>query len=200
MALLDRVKAILLTPKTEWAVIEAEPATPASLYKGYVIPLAAIPAVAGFIGFAVIGMSVLGARIQWPMSTALTWAAIQYVGALVGVYVLALVIDALAPSFGGQKNQIQALKVSAYSATASWLAGIFNLIPGLAILSILGLYSLYLLFLGLPVLMKAPAEKALGYTIVVVVVGVVIFLVIGMIASRAVGFGGWGMRPDLMPR
>jgi Yip1-like protein len=198
MALVDRVKAILLMPKNAWATIDSEPATVGSLYTGYAIPLAAIPAVAGFIGLSVIGIGVLGSRLKVPMGTGLTWAVVQYIGALVGVFVLALIIDALAPSFGGQKNQIQALKLAVYSATASWLAGIFNLIPGLAILGILGLYSLYLLFLGLPVLMKAPAEKALGYTIVVVISAVVIFMVIGMIASRAVGFGGWGMRPDFL--
>jgi len=200
MALLDRVKAILLTPKQEWAVIEAEPATAGSLYSRYVIPLAAIPAVAGFIGMSVIGIGVLGTSLKIPMGTGITWAAVQYCGSLIGVYVLALIIDALAPNFGGQKNQIQALKVAVYSATASWIAGIFNLIPGLAVLGILGLYSLYLLFLGLPALMKASADKALGYTVVVVISAVVIFFVVGMIASRAVGFGGWGMRPDLLPQ
>ncbi len=200
MGLVDRVKNILLTPRTEWTAIESESATVASLYTGYVIPLAAIPAVAGFIGMSVIGYSVMGTRLQAPMGTGLTWAIVQYIGSLAGVYVLALVIDALAPNFGGQKNPMLALKVAAYSATASWVAGIFNLIPGLSILGILGLYSLFLLFLGLPQLMKAPADKAMGYTVVTVIAAVVIFFVVGMIASRAVGFGGWGMRPDMMPR
>ncbi|HEV8613124.1 MAG TPA: YIP1 family protein, partial [Gemmatimonadales bacterium] len=113
--------------------------------------------------------------------------------------VLALIIDALAPSFGGQKNPIQALKVAVYSSTAAWLAGIFAIIPSLGVLGILGLYSLYLLYLGLPILMKAPQDKAIGYTLVVVIVGIVIFVVIGVVASRLAGFGGWGMRPDMIP-
>ncbi|HEY9382911.1 MAG TPA: Yip1 family protein [Gemmatimonadales bacterium] len=201
MALLDRVKSILLAPRPTWQVIDSESATVGSLYTGYVIPLAAIPAVAGFIGLSVIGIGVMGTSLKVPMGTGLTWAAVQYCGALVGVFVLALIIDALAPSFGGQKNQIQALKVAAYSATASWIAGIFNILPGLAVLGLLGLYSLYLLYLGLPTLMKAPADKALGYTVVVVISALVIFFVVGMIASRVVGFGGWGgMRPNLFPQ
>jgi Yip1-like protein len=200
MGLVDRVKNILLTPRTEWTAIESESATLASLYTGYVIPLAAIPAIAGFIGMSVIGFSMMGARLQAPMGTGLTWAIVEYIGSLVAVYVLALVIDALAPNFGGQKNQMQALKVAAYSATASWVAGIFRILPSLSILGILGLYSLYLLFLGLPTLMKAPAEKAMGYTVVVVIAAVVIFVIVGTIASRAVGFGGWGMQPDFTPR
>lgn len=197
MALVDRVKRILLTPKPEWEVIDTEPATVGSLYTGYAIPLAAIPALAGFIGFSVVGISVLGSRFQIPMGTGLTWAVVQFAGALAGVFVLALVIDALAPSFGGTKNQIQALKVAVYSMTAAWLAGIFAIIPSLAILSIVGLYSLYLMFIGLPILMKAPADKAPGYTLVVVIAAAVVYFVVGTLASRVAGFGGWGMRPDL---
>jgi hypothetical protein len=199
MALVDRVKRILLTPKQEWPVIETEPATPGSLYTGYAIPLAAIPALAGFIGLSLVGFSMLGGRIQAPIGTGLTWAAVQYCGSLLGVYVMAVIIDALAPNFGGTKNQTQALKVAIYSSTASWLAGIFAIIPGLGVLGLLGLYSLYLLYLGLPVLMKSPQDKALGYTVLVVIVAIVIFVVVGAIASRVAGFGGWGMRPNLMP-
>lgn len=199
MALIDRVKAILLTPRNEWTVIEGEPATTASLFKGYVIPLAAIPAVAGFIGLSVVGISVLGSSLKVPMGDGLVWAVVQYCGALVGVFVLALVIDALAPTFGGQKNQLQALKVAVYSSTASWVAGIFAVIPGLAILGILGLYSLYLMYLGLPRLMKVSEDKAIAYVGVVVVCALVIYFIVGTISSRAVGFGGWGFRPSLVP-
>ena len=199
MALVDRVKGILLTPKAEWEKIDTEPATVGSIYTGYVMILAAIPAVAAFIGWSVIGFgSVMGVAFKAPMSTGLTYAAVQYVGALVGTYIIALIIDALAPNFGAQKSQIQALKVAAYSSTAAWVAGIFNLIPSLAILSILGLYSLYLFFVGLPIVMKAPQDKAPGYALVVIVAAVVIFLVVGIIANRVVGFGGWGLgRPSI---
>jgi len=107
--------------------------------------------------------------------------------------VLALIIDALAPTFNGQRSQIQALKVAAYSSTAAWVAGIFALIPGLRILGILGLYSLYLLYLGLPVLMKSPREKAVGYTVVVILAAIVLFMVIGVIASRFMALPTPGM-------
>ncbi|HEV8149360.1 MAG TPA: Yip1 family protein [Gemmatimonadales bacterium] len=193
MALVDRVKAILLNPRTEWAVIESEPATPASLYKGYAVPLAAIPAIAGLIGLTVFGVSFVGMRVTLGFGDALAGAAVRFVGALLGVYVLALIIDALAPSFGGQKNSTQALKVAVYSSTASWLAGVFLIIPSLGVLSVLGLYSLYLLYLGLPQLMKSPADKALVYTVVVVVCGVVIFLLVGMLVGRVMGYPG--LRP-----
>lgn len=184
MALQDRVKAILLTPRTEWPIIEAESATTASLYTGYIIPLAAIPVIAGFIGTCFVGVSVLGVSVRVPISAGITSAVVRYVLSLVAVWVLAFIIDALAPSFGGTKNSIQALKVAAYCSTASWLAGIFMLVPALAILGLLGLYSFYLLYLGLPVLMKSPQEKSVGYTVVVIVCAVVLFVVIGAIGNR----------------
>jgi hypothetical protein len=187
MALVDRVKNILLTPRTEWEVIDAEPATVADLYKGYIIPLAAIGPVAQAIGSSVFGYTVpfLGSY-KTPPGAAITGALVTYCLTLVGVYVLALIIDALAPSFNGTRNQIQALKVAAYSSTASWVAGIFALIPGLRFLGILGVYSLYLLYLGLPVVMKAPKEKALGYTAVVIIAAIVLFMVIGLVAGMFV--------------
>lgn len=188
-ALVSRVKGILLSPKSEWSVIDGESATVGQLYIGYIAILSAIPPIAAFIGYSVFGISIpfIG-TYRVPMGSALTSAITQYVLGLAGCYALALIIDGLAPTFAGQKNLIQALKVAAYSATASWLAGIFALVPGLRLLGLLGLYSLYLLYLGLPVLMKSPKDKAMGYTVVVVVCAIVIFWVIaaigGMFISR----------------
>ncbi|MGH8573285.1 MAG: Yip1 family protein [Gammaproteobacteria bacterium] len=196
MGLADRVKKILLTPKTEWQVIDGEVITTADLYKGYIIPLAAIGPIASAIGSSVFGLPVpFVGTIRQPIGQAITGAVVSYVLMLVGIFVLGLIIDALAPTFGGTRSQIQGLKVAAYSATASWLAGIFGLIPALALLGLLGLYSFYLLYLGLPVLMKSPPEKALGYTAVVVIVAFVLFMLIGVVTARfnvspgATGFG-----------
>ena len=185
MDLVGRAKAILMNPRQEWPVIEKETTTAAELYTGYIVPLAAIGPVARAIGLSVFGVN-LGILGSWRVSpaNAVGGAVVSYVLALVGVWVLAWLIDALAPKFGGQSNSVQALKVAAYSCTAVWLAGVFALFPPLSILVILGLYSLYLLYLGLPVLMKSPPGKAMGYTVVVVIVTVVIFAVIGILASR----------------
>ena len=110
----------------------------------------------------------------------------QYILSLGGAFVLALIIDNLAPTFGGQKNQLQALKVSIYSSTASWLAGIFVIIPALSILGLLGLYSLYLLYAGLPVLMKSPKDKAMGYTVVTIICAIVLYVVLAFIAGAII--------------
>jgi hypothetical protein len=184
MALVDRVKNILLTPKTEWQVIDAESTTVGDLYKGYIIPLAAIGPIATAIGWTVFGMRVpfLGAY-RTPIATALTSAVVQYIMTLIGVYVLAIIIDKLAPTFNGTSSMIQALKVAAYASTASWVAAIFGILPALSILSILGVYSLYLLYLGLPVLMKSPPEKSLSYTVVVILCAIVLFMVVGYVGT-----------------
>ena len=183
-SLITRVKAMILSPRTEWQVIDGESATVGQLYMSYIIPLSAIPPIATFIGMAVFGISLpLIGTYRVPMMTALTSAITSYILGLAAVYVLALIIDALAPTFDGQKNPIQALKVSAYSATASWLAGIFALIPGFRLFGILGLYSLFLLYLGLPVLMKSPKEKAVGYTVVVIVCAVVLFWIVNAVGG-----------------
>jgi hypothetical protein len=190
MNLVDRVKNILLQPKQEWAVVETETTDTKTLYTSYAMILAAIPAVAGFIGASIIGYgTVFGVSVRIPIAQGIAGAVVGYALSLGGVYVLALIIDALAPNFNGSKNMNQALKLAVYSSTASWMAGIFSLIPGLGILGLLGLYSLYLLFLGLPVLMKAPEDKAVAYTAVTVVCALVISVVIGAVTAGIMAGG-----------
>jgi len=180
MNIVERVKKILLEPKKEWEVIARETTSTAELYKGYIMPLAAIGPVASIIGMSIVGMSLpMAGTFRLPFSSAVGSAVVQYVLSLVGVYVVAMVIDFLAPTFSAEKNRDQALKLAAYSYTAGWLAGIFAIIPSLGFLMILGLYGLYLLYTGIPVLMKAPQEKALGYTATVVIAAIVIALIIG---------------------
>jgi Yip1 domain len=181
MNLVDRVKKLLLQPKQEWAVIAAEPHTVQGLYTQYVIILAAIPAVAMFIGFSLIGAGFFRVSI----GVGIAQMILSYLLSLGAVYVLALLIDALAPNFGGEKNFMQALKVAAFSMTASWLAGIFYIVPALSILALLGLYSFYLMYLGLPMLMKAPEDKAVPYLAVVIIAAIVLFVVAGTIANLA---------------
>ena len=189
-SLITRVKNILMQPKSEWQVIDSEPATVGSIYVGYVLPLAAIPAICMAIGWSLVGVPFIGTSFGagWAIRVAVT----MYVASLVRVFVFALIIDALAPSFGGQKNQIQALKVSAYASTAAWVVGVFYLMPALSILGILGLYSLYLLYLGLPTLMKTPSDRALGYTVVAIIAAIVVSVVFRAILMRLGGGYAYG--------
>ena len=182
MNLVQRAKNIILTPKAEWAVIDNEQHTVQGLYTQYVMILAAIGPIATFIGFSIVGFG----SYRVPMGAGVAQLVLGYLLALGAVYVLALIIDALAPSFGGQKNFMQAFKVAAFAPTASWLAGIFGILPALSILAILGLYSLYLLYLGLPRLMKTPDEKAIPYLVVVIIAAIVLFVVIGAVAGLVI--------------
>jgi hypothetical protein len=189
-ALVARVKNILTKPAAEWLVIDAEPATVNGLYTGYACILAAIPAVAALIGSQVFGVGAFGVSYHPPLIAAIATTVVSYVLSLVMVYVLALIIDALAPSFDGSKDKLQALKVAVYASTAGWVAGVFSLVPALAVLGVLGgLYSLFLLYLGLPVLMKAPQAKALGYTAVAVIVAIVLSIAVGAVAAAVGGLG-----------
>src|SRR5579871_5115242 len=120
MDIVSRVKNILVDPKHEWGVIDGETDTPIEILKSYVAIVAAIPAVCGFIGRSIIGAGIIGGFFG---------AVLNYVLTLVGVFVIAFIIDALAPTFGSTKNYDRAFKVAAYSATASWVAGVFMLIP-----------------------------------------------------------------------
>jgi Yip1 domain len=182
MSLIDRVKNIILTPKTEWPVIDREPGDVPYIFTNYVAILAAIPAICGFIGMSIVGISLPGmGTIRMPVASGLLNAVVSYLLTFVTVYVVALVVDALAPTFSSRKNFESALKVTAYSFTPFWVCGFFLLIPGLRFLTILGLYGLYLLWLGLPVLMKSPQEKSIGYMAAVVISAIVIVIVLGLI-------------------
>ncbi|MES2050179.1 MAG: Yip1 family protein, partial [Pseudomonadota bacterium] len=189
MNLIQRATNISLNPKTEWPVIEAESTTTAELFKGYIIPLSAIPAVASFIGMSFIGMSVpfIG-NIQTPVMAGLVTLILSFVLGLVSIYLISLIINALAPSFGGEKNPMQALKVTAFAFTPAWIVGIVNIIPSLGMLGLLAaLYSIYILYLGLPVLMKAPEEKAVAYTAVSVICSIVLMVIVMAVVGA---FGG----------
>lgn len=184
MDLVQRVKDILLNPKQTWPAIEGEAADTAGLYSNYIMILAAIPAVAGFIGMSVVGFGGFGVSIRTPIITGLVQMVVGYVLSLAMMYVVALIADALAPTFGGQKNQLNAMKLVAYGSTAGMVGGIFGMIPALSMLTLLAsLYSIYLIYLGLPVLMKCPQEKALPYTALLIVCAIVAGVVLGAVSA-----------------
>lgn len=187
MNLVERAKAILLRPKDEWPVIEGETHTVQELYTQYVMILAAIPAVAAFIGMSIVGVGGFGVSYRVPLANGLGVMVLSYLLDLAMVYVLALIIDALAPTFNGQKDFPQALKVAAFAPTAAWVAGVFGIIPVLGILALVGaLYSLYLLYVGLPLLMNASEDKALTYTVVVIAVAIVLRVVVGIMVGLVI--------------
>ena len=174
MDIVARVKALLFDPKAEWQVIEREPADPADLLRRYVAILAAIPAVCVFIGTSIIGIH--GHRTG--LFVGLVSAVGGYILTFFGVFVMAFVVDALAERFGGRKGFTNAFRIAVYAPTAAWLASVFTCIPMLSIFVVLGLYTFYLLYTGLPILMKVPEDKVLGYFLAVLVCAVIVWTLI----------------------
>ena len=183
MEIVNRVKSILVSPKTEWQTIEVENDPHVKVFTTYVVPLALIPAVAALIGYGFIGYSVLGVRFG-SISLGLSHAIQQYILMLGGTYLTAFVIDMLANNFGATKDFNRAFSLVAYSYTPAFIAGIFNIHYSLSwIVSLGGLYSLYLLYIGLQPMMKAPADKQTAYFVVSLITMLVVFVVVGAILS-----------------
>jgi len=181
MNLIERVKNILISPDAEWQVIAEEPGDVTTLFMRYVAILAAIPALAGFVGGSIIGMTVSVGTFRVPILAGLINMVLGYVFSFVIVYAVALIVDVLAPSFRAERNFSAALKLTVYSFTPVWLAGIFILIPGLRFLSILGLYGLYLLWTGLTPLMKAPRDKSFFYALCIVAAAIIVTVALAIV-------------------
>jgi hypothetical protein len=183
MALVDRIRRICLTPKSEWDVIAGEQTSFKALFRDYAVPLSLVGPVAGFLGSTIIGQTypVVG-HLRVPFVDGLVTAVLNVVLGLVSVFLLGLIIDALAPRFAAEKNQLRATQVAVYSFTPAWVAGALYLLPALGPLAMLaGLYGFYLLFLGLPRLMKCPQEKAVPYTVAVAISAVLLSFAISLL-------------------
>jgi hypothetical protein len=190
--LIERIKNIVLSPRSEWPIIATEPTTAAQLYIGYVMPLSALAAVMSFVHMSLIGVSVpFAGAIRMPMETGLVSAVAAFGFGLVGLFLLGLIVNALAPTFSGERDLRQALKVAAYSLTPAWLSAVLALSPVLPTLLqfLAGLYGIYVLYLGLPVVMRSPREKAFGYTAMVVICTILLGIVLGIVSAAAGRFG-----------
>ncbi len=184
--MIQRVKDILLKPKDTWPQIKAEATSIAQVFTGYAMILAVLPAIFGILGFTLIGQSFgpVTGFFRIPFTYALVWAIVWYVLILVALYVEGLVINALAPSFGSKQNMTNACKLAVYSSTPMFVAGILNILPALGVLVfLLGLYSLYLLYIGMPVMMETPKAKLVGYFVVVLIIMIVLYFIVGGISS-----------------
>ena len=194
--MIGRIQRLILKPKDEWPAIDAEPMTVQGILMGWVAPLAAIGPIAHLIQGQVFPMNFFGVTWRPPLIGSIVTAILAWALTIGLTYVWALIIDALAPSFGGTKNPVSALKVAAFSATAGWIAAVLGILPALGIIgSLIGLYNIYLLWIGGPMLMKVPQDKAIGFVIVSIIVGAVAMVVAGMVAF-AIGGAMFAMTPN----
>jgi hypothetical protein len=182
--IVGRAKAILVSPSTEWPVIAGETESVQSVFTRYVVPLAAIGPICGFIGGQVFGVGVLGFRYHPTLLGGLSTAITQYVFALLTIFLIAWVANFLADKFGGQPSYQRAFRLCAYAMTAGWVAGVFDLLTSLSLLVLLAsLYGIYLFYLGATPMMAVPKDKAMGYTAVTIVAVIVIGIVFGLITA-----------------
>lgn len=192
MNIIERVKNILLTPKTEWEVVNGETATPQSLLINYVFPLAIVSAVGPLIR-GVLFVGTLG------MTYFLLGAVIAFIASVVAYYLTGIVVDTLAPSFGSEKNMGKSAQLVAYSGTPSYVAGILSFIPILgSIISLAAMaYGIYLMYLGIGPLKKTPEDKKVVYMIVTFLIMIVLYFIVvailGAILYGAMGFAAVGL-------
>ncbi|MFY9780971.1 MAG: YIP1 family protein [Candidatus Baltobacteraceae bacterium] len=178
-SLLERARNIILGPGTEWLVAAAEQTSPAALFSGYVVPLALIGPVCMVLGQLFFG--------HHPLPIVLPLALVSFALELAAVFVAASIANALAPSFGGQKNLPQALKLIAYSSTPRWLGGVLTIVPLLGPLAVAaGLYGLYLLYLGVPSMTRVAPDRAAVFTLVTVLALVLVWALVGFMVGFAI--------------
>jgi hypothetical protein len=186
MSLIDRAKNMIISPAKEFDVINGEHPDTAKIITGYVLPMAGAAAVAAFIGYGLIGVDYGLLKVSGT-NWGLYYALNILINAVISVFICAFIIDALAPSFGSEKNMGRSVQLVAYSYTPAWIGGLLSILPAIALVgSLFALYGLYLLYLGMPKLKKTPEDKHIGYYVVALVITIVVYLVIGTIMSRAI--------------
>lgn len=188
MDIVARAKRLIIRPREEWRTIAGEPSDTASLFKNYVMPMSAIPVVAGFIGLAIFARMFAAVVPGLSVGTLLVQGVVSYILGLAGVWVFGKIVQALAPRFGGTGEEAPAMKLAAYSPTASWLAGVFAIVPPLAALTLLGLYSLYILYAGVPIVARVPENRTLVFTLALIACSMALYLVIGFVLSPLLVF------------
>jgi hypothetical protein len=185
MSLAARVTQILFHPATGWRSIGAEKSTMRSVLVGYVLPMSLIPAVASFIGYGFVGANGVLFRVS-----GLYWGTAMAIDSLItsfSVYLLGTwFVDRMAPGFGAKRELNRSAQLVAYAYTPAWLAGIFYLLPMLQELVVLGLYSVYLFYLGIPVIKRMPDDQRIAFTISSAIVLIIIRFVVGLLIVNIV--------------
>jgi hypothetical protein len=186
--IVQRVINIITKPKQEWEVIATEQPNAMKLIGGYALILALIPALSAFIKYGIIGMSFMGYTTR-SIASGIQTGLIQLLSAVIGVYLLAWVIDLLAPSFESQKNFGRSLQLAVYASTPQWVAGILLLLSTTMsmLIMLIGLYAIYLLAVGMPILKGTPKDKVIGYVALTIVAMIVIGLLLALVLGGILG-------------
>lgn len=200
----ERARALLLNPRSQWALIAQEPDSIGDLYRRYLCVLAAVAPVCAFIKLSLIGYAWHGFRVyRLGVGTGLVAALVWYVLILLTVYVLGIIVDAVAPNFAGFPDRRRALQLVGYSSTPAWVAGFAQLLPSVlgSLCALAGfLYGIYLFYLGLPMLMRVPPERVPGYAaayaIIALVLGWIVHLMTGNLTGPTLALASVGFLSD----
>lgn len=190
--IVERAKAIILTPRDEWAKIAGETTPQREILVRYAVPLAAISPVAAFLAGQIFGYGAFGFTYRPGIIEGLSTALVSFALSLASLFVVTFIAEFLSPKFGGEANRLGAFRLVAYSYTASWLVGIFRLVPTLGFFALLGLYSIYLLYIGATPLLKVPKEKSAAFTAVTILSAAVLAIAVVPLAAAITGVLGFG--------
>ncbi|MDI6731285.1 MAG: Yip1 family protein [Candidatus Margulisbacteria bacterium] len=180
--ILERAKELILKPAMAWESIKQEKGDLKQLYLNYAMPLALIPVVCGLIGITLFGVHLPGGQVmRAPFFSALLGSVLEYAFQLLTIFLTAHLIVYFAPYFNIKADLFSAAKLLVYSMTPLWLVGVFQLFPGVAFLSILGLYAGYLLVVGLPVLLEISSGKLFWTALAVIIAWILIGFVLNLI-------------------
>lgn len=189
MAIVERAKNILLTPKTEWLTIDGENDDHKKVFMSYLLILALIPTICSFVGYGLIGYKVLGVKVG-TVGLGLKYAISQLLTIIIGAYATAYAFNFLAEKYGAVKNFDKAFQLAAYCYTAVCVGGFFYIIPGLRWIASLGsAYSLYLLYIGLAPMMKVPEEKKTSYFVVSFLAMAAVVILLSVVMGAILGIG-----------
>ncbi len=189
-SIVERAKAIIMNPKDEWPKIAAQSESQNDVLFKYALPLIALGPICGLIGSQLFGYGGMGYHFRPSLGYSISAALVSFVAGVVSLFIVTYIANFLAPKFGGKQDWLSAFRLVAYSMTAGWLAGIFSIVPMLGILAILGLYSIYLFYLGCAKMLGVNEDQAGGYTAVTIIVAIVVNVVLGMLAVSLTGGPG----------
>ncbi len=185
-ALIQRVLDLLTDPRRTWRVIRAEPDRGRQLVGRYVLLLALIPCVCGFLGVIVFDNRFsFGDRFSFSLIS-----AVFKLGIFVGsVLILGWLTDAMAPSFDANRSRNNAMKLAAYASTPVWVAGFVTLVPKLTALAVIAGfgYAIFIYRIGAQELLDCPKEKSLRFSISAVATWFVFTLITTWIVIQITG-------------
>ncbi|HNW49788.1 MAG TPA: Yip1 family protein [Prolixibacteraceae bacterium] len=182
--IVERAKGIIRTPKQEWEVIATEKKSTMDVFKSYFLPLSAIPVVACYIGYGIVGSDqgmfgkIATAKLGY------SYAALSFITFILSTFLTALIISSLAGHFEAQKNFNRAYKLVVYSYTPMLLASIFYIIPVLSPLVVIaGIYYFYLLYYGIKPMTKVSDEKMKSFFFISLAATIVVYLLVSLIIT-----------------